>query len=75
MTEFPTMVYKSPGKHNAGMGKTFDYLGIKNESELKKALADGYYKTMPEALGYVKEVIDTDIVKPKRAGRPPKKDK
>lgn len=39
---FPTMVYKSPGKHNAGHGKTFDFKGVNTQAELDKALSSGW---------------------------------
>ena len=47
---FPTMVYKSPGPHNAGHGKTFDFKGISNQSELDKALATGWSDNKTDAI-------------------------
>lgn len=63
-----TMVYKHPGKHKIH-GDMFDYKivsaesGEDSESELDKALADGWFKTTPEA----KEDTPFDDQAPTRA--------
>ena len=51
MTSFPDIVYRVPGPHYAGNGKGFDYRGVADADELKAALADGWHRTMGEALG------------------------
>lgn len=48
--KFPTMVYKSPGKHNAGHYRTYDFKGVKDQKEFDKALKEGWSETLPEAL-------------------------
>lgn len=48
--KFPTMVYKSPGRHKAGHGKTYDYKGIANEKELENALSIGWCLTVNDAV-------------------------
>jgi hypothetical protein len=50
MSEFPTIVYKSPGLHRATGGKTYDYLGVNDASELSAAMASGWHATLHEAL-------------------------
>ena len=47
---FPTMVYKSPGPHNAGHGKTFAFIGIEDQSQLDKAISTGWSLTKVDAI-------------------------
>lgn len=49
MSDFPTIVYKSPGRHSGPPGKTYDYKGVVDEAEMAAALADGWFRTIPEA--------------------------
>jgi hypothetical protein len=49
VSDFPTIVYRSPGRHSGPPGKTYDYKGIANEIELTAALTDGWLRTLPEA--------------------------
>lgn len=53
MSEFPDMVYRVPGLHNTGGGETFDYKGVNDQDELDAALADGWHRTLPDAIGAV----------------------
>jgi hypothetical protein len=50
MNEFPTIVYKCPGACFGPPGTTFNSVGVKDEKELAKRLADGWFKTLPEAV-------------------------
>lgn len=50
MSDFPDMVYRVPGLHATGGGETFSFLGVNSQDELDAALADGWYKTLPEAI-------------------------
>lgn len=69
--EFPTIVYKVPGKHVRPNG-TYDFAGVKNAEELEAKLKDGWFKTMPEAIEpkKVQPVVETakadDIAPPTR---------
>jgi hypothetical protein len=49
MTEFPAMVYKSPGKH-LGAGGSYDFAGVENAEELQAKLKDGWFSSLPEAI-------------------------
>jgi hypothetical protein len=49
VSDFPTIVYKSPGRHSGPPGKTYDYKGVADESEMAAALADGWFRTLSEA--------------------------
>lgn len=46
---FPTIVYKCPGHHQAH-GTTYDYLAVEDETAMKAAIADGWFKTLPDAI-------------------------
>lgn len=50
MSEYPDMVYRVPGLHNTGGGQTFDYRGVNDQDELDTALADGWRRTLDEAI-------------------------
>lgn len=52
---FPTIVYKIPGPFKGPKGHTHHWKGVKNEIEMAKALAEGYHKTMEDALNPPKE--------------------
>lgn len=68
--DFPTMVYKKGGPHSY-KGGTYDYLGVKNDAELKKALSGGWATTLPEAMGEQPAVqpveVPDDTAPPTRA--------
>lgn len=54
MTDFPTMVYRSPGFHGGPDGSTFDYLGVDSPEAMKAALSDGWRATIAEAIAGTK---------------------
>ena len=54
---FPTMVYRCPGPHQR-KGGTYDYKGVKNQTELDAALESGWHATLPAATG---EIVAADI--------------
>lgn len=47
--EFPTLVYRSPGEHTC-QGGSFKSRQVTDEASLVVALADGWFKTLPDAL-------------------------
>lgn len=53
MSEFPDIVYRTPGLHRAQNGGTFDYLGVNSQDELDAALADGWHRTIGEAFAKI----------------------
>jgi hypothetical protein len=57
---FPTLVYKAPGHHFGPSGKTYDYLAVKDQKALDKALDAGWTLDFQEALGLKEpEVVET----------------
>lgn len=50
MTDYPTMVYRTPGPHRASGGGTFDYLGVDDAAAFKAALSAGWRATIAEAI-------------------------
>lgn len=46
---YPTIVYRTPGAHYASTG-TYDYKGVGDDAELDRALANGWFLTLPEAI-------------------------
>lgn len=49
MSDFPTIVYRSPGPHAGEFGRTYASKGVADADALKAALADGWHKTLPDA--------------------------
>lgn len=60
MSDFPDMVYRVPGPHYGADGRGFAYLPVNDADELKAALADGWHRTIADAMagGVLKEVIE-----------------
>jgi hypothetical protein len=50
MSDFPTMVYRTPGPHAAPKG-TYGYMGVADHAEYDAALADGWFASIAEAMG------------------------
>jgi len=65
MSDFPTIVYKSPGYHRAGGGATYDFMGVDDEAVFGAALSDGWRATLGEAIAGVK--ADTILNEVKQA--------
>lgn len=57
MSEFPTIVYRVPGRHWGPNGTTYDYRGVDDKAAFDAALASGWHPDMPSALG-AKRVIE-----------------
>lgn len=49
--EFPTIVYKVPGKYKApgGKGRTYDYCGAQDQKEFDALIAAGWFETIAAA--------------------------
>lgn len=49
--EFPTIVYKVPGRYKApgGKGKTYDYAGAQDQNEFDVLIASGWFETIADA--------------------------
>ena len=50
MTEFPTLVYRSPGPHHGPGSTTYDYRGVKTEDELTLRQIEGWTLSLDEAI-------------------------
>jgi hypothetical protein len=50
MTDFPTIVYKCPGDRWGPPHTTFNSIGVTDQKAFDKALADGWFATLPEAV-------------------------
>lgn len=57
MAEFPTMVYKSPGRHKAGNGRSYSFKGVNSDGQLQSSLKEGWCITLEEALKDVKSEL------------------
>ena len=44
------IVYKVPGKHHGPAGKTYNYIAVNSEDELKTKLKEGWFNTLDEAV-------------------------
>lgn len=59
MTDFPTIVYKCPGDRFGPPYTTFKSIGVTDRETFDKALADGWFATLPEAAeAYLKPAPD-----------------
>lgn len=70
MTEYPRLVFISPGANKCA-GGTYDHELVRDEKEHKAAISAGYSDSVPEAIESaeaVKESIEPTV----RRGRPPK---
>jgi hypothetical protein len=60
MSDFPDIVYRTPGEHRAQNGGTFGYLGVNDAAEMQAALADGWYRTVDAAFAAL-EAVDEEV--------------
>ena len=51
MTDFPTIVYRVPGRHWGPEGSTYDYKGIDDRAAFDIAIDAGWHETITDALG------------------------
>ena len=58
MSDFPRLVYKSPGRHQLP-GGSYDHKCVEDEDEYNQAVVDGWFGTVPEALGGTSEPDDS----------------
>lgn len=54
--QFPILVFKNNGPHQRA-GGSYDHKVVESAEELDAALADGWYATLPEAIGENKAVV------------------
>ena len=64
--EFPTIVYRVPGKHLRPHG-TYDYAGANTQEEFDAKLSEGWYESLPAAIeGKSSEAVLDDSAPPTR---------
>jgi len=50
MTDLPTIVYRCPGPYWGPPGTTYNSLGVYTQEAFDKAIGEGWFATMPEAV-------------------------
>lgn len=50
MTDFPTIVYRCPGDRFGPPHTTYQSIGVTDQKAFDKALTDGWFATLPEAV-------------------------
>lgn len=55
--EYPAFVYKTPGPFTH-RGGTHDYVAVNDDADLDQRIAEGWFKTMPEAIDGKAVVVD-----------------
>lgn len=50
MSDFPTLVYKTPGEHFGPGSTTYNYRGVNEPEQMEAMLAAGWFRTLGEAL-------------------------
>ena len=50
MTDFPTIVYRCPGDRFGHSGTTYQSVGVTDQEAFDKALGDGWFATLVEAV-------------------------
>ena len=48
--EYPALVYRCPGAHFGPDGTTYDSLGVKDDEQLRAALAEGWAESLVKAV-------------------------
>ena len=62
MTDFPTIVYRVPGRHWGPEGSTYDYKGVDDEAAFDAALDAGWHETITAALGATRVVAAAEAL-------------
>lgn len=60
MTDFPIMVYRSPGKNPARYG-TYDYCSVESQDELDDALKLGWSLSVEEAVDVYNKAVEVAV--------------
>lgn len=64
MIVFPTILYKSPGKHLTRFG-TFNYVGVKTQAEFDAKIKEGWHPSQAAAFAHVKQKTSPpEVVQP-----------
>jgi hypothetical protein len=60
MSDFPIMVYRSPGKSPARYG-TYDYCAVESQEELEEALSLGWSETIDGAVDAYNKAVEAAV--------------
>jgi hypothetical protein len=60
MSDFPSMVYRSPGKNPARYG-TYDYCAVESQEELEEALSLGWSETIDGAVDAYNKAVEAAV--------------
>lgn len=66
MTDFPTIMYRTPGPHKKPRGGTYAYSGAVDQAEFDALIAKGWFPSYEEAAGKVAEEPIDDVSGPTR---------
>ncbi len=50
MTEFPLLMFRTPGPHFGPPGVTYDWRAARDEQHMREMIADGWAMTLNEAI-------------------------
>jgi hypothetical protein len=66
MTDFPTIMYRTPGPHKKPRGKTYAYKGAADQAEFDALLGKGWFPSYEDAVvGKIVAVVsEIDTVSP-----------
>ena len=66
MTDFPTIMYRTPGPHKKPRGKTYAYKGAADQAEFDALMAKGWFPSYEDAVvgKIVVAVSEIDTVSP-----------
>tara|TARA_R110000868_G_scaffold31596_3_gene115665 strand:- start:12 stop:320 length:309 start_codon:yes stop_codon:yes gene_type:complete len=66
MTDFPTIMYRTPGPHKKPRGKTYAYKGAADQAEFDVLIAKGWFPSYEDAVvgKIVATVSEIDTVSP-----------
>ena len=66
MTDFPTIMYRTPGPHKKPRGKTYAYKGAADQAEFDVLIAKGWFPSYEDAVvgKIVAAVSEIDTVSP-----------
>jgi N-formylglutamate amidohydrolase len=71
LSDFPTIVYRTPGPHFGEFGKTYESIGVADAAALAAALAAGFHRTLIDAcrppLPVAPAAVPADDAAPSRA--------
>jgi hypothetical protein len=62
--DYPALVYRCPGAHFGPDGTTYDSLGVRDDEQLRAALADGWAESLVKAVEIYLGASDEFVANP-----------